>query len=99
VPLFGRARTINPNAHDAYESGPTPDVPGEVNAQSALPILLALALSDAAIQKMLQQEIKSNSSVPKPDANTLYFIYLPPELSGVYGRNGESGRIDLHQFA
>jgi hypothetical protein len=30
--LFGRGRTTNPNAHDAYESVPTPDVPGGVNA-------------------------------------------------------------------
>jgi hypothetical protein len=30
--LFGRGRTMNPNAHDAYESVPTPDVPGGVNA-------------------------------------------------------------------
>jgi hypothetical protein len=30
--LFGRGRTMNPNAPDAYESAPTPDVPSEVNA-------------------------------------------------------------------
>ena len=30
--LSGRGRTMNPNAHDAYESVPTPDVPSEVNA-------------------------------------------------------------------
>jgi hypothetical protein len=30
--LFGGGRPMNPNAHDAYESIPTPDVSGEVNA-------------------------------------------------------------------
>jgi hypothetical protein len=35
---------------------------------------LSHSVTDAAIQNMLEQEIKSNSSVPKPDANTLYFI-------------------------
>ncbi len=38
---------------------------------------LSHSVTDAAIQNMLEQEIKSNSSVPKPDVNTLYFIYLP----------------------
>jgi hypothetical protein len=42
-------------------------------------------VTDAAIQKTLQQEIKSSSSVPKPDANTLYFIYLPPGTAVVQG--------------
>jgi len=46
---------------------------------------LAHSVTDAAIQQMLQQEIKSNSSVPKPDANTLYFIYLPPGTAVVQG--------------
>jgi hypothetical protein len=43
------------------------------------------AVTDAAIQKMLQQEIKSNSSIPQADANTLYFIYLPPGTAVVQG--------------
>src|SRR5439155_14768548 len=34
--------------------------------------VLSSSVTDAAIQKMLQQEIDGNSSVPKPDANTLY---------------------------
>ncbi|HEV2732560.1 MAG TPA: hypothetical protein VGV15_21220 [Terriglobales bacterium] len=46
---------------------------------------LSHSVTDAVIQKMLQQEIKSNSSVPKPDANTLYFIYLPPGTAVVQG--------------
>jgi hypothetical protein len=46
---------------------------------------LSHAVTDAAIQKMLQQEIKGNSSVPQPDANTLYFIYLPPGTAVVQG--------------
>jgi len=46
---------------------------------------LSHSITDAAIQKTLQQEIKNNSSVPKPDANTLYFIYLPPGTAVVQG--------------
>jgi hypothetical protein len=46
---------------------------------------LSHSVTDAAIQKTLQQEIKGNSSVPKPDANTLYFIYLPPGTAVVQG--------------
>jgi len=46
---------------------------------------LSHSVTDAAIQQTLQLEIKSNSSVPKPDANTLYFIYLPPGTAVVQG--------------
>jgi hypothetical protein len=46
---------------------------------------LSHSVTDAAIQKQLQQQIKTNSSVPKPDVNTLYFIYLPPGTAVVQG--------------
>jgi len=46
--------------------------------------VLSNSVTDTAIQKTLQQEIQSNS-VPKPDANTLYFIYLPPGTAVVQG--------------
>jgi hypothetical protein len=46
---------------------------------------LSSSVTDAMIQTTLQQEINSNSSVPKPDANTLYFIYLPPGTAVVQG--------------
>ena len=46
---------------------------------------LSHSVTDAAIQKILQQQIKSNASVPRPDANTLYFIYLPPGTAVVQG--------------
>jgi len=45
----------------------------------------AHSVSDAAVQKMLQQEIKSNKVIPKPDANMLYFVYLPPGTAVVQG--------------
>jgi len=45
---------------------------------------LSHSVTDAAIQQVLQQQIDS-SSVPKPDANTLYFIYLPPGTAVVQG--------------
>lgn len=46
---------------------------------------LSHSVTDAAIQKMLQQQIKSNSSLPKPGANTLYFVYLQPGTTVVQG--------------
>ena len=46
---------------------------------------LSHSVTDAAIQKTLQQQIQSNASVPNPDANTLYFIYLPPGTAVVQG--------------
>jgi hypothetical protein len=46
---------------------------------------LSHAVTNAAIQTTLQQQINSNSSVPKPDAGTLYFIYLPPGTAVVQG--------------
>ncbi len=46
---------------------------------------LSDSVTDAAIQKTLQQEIKSDPSLPQPDANTLYFIYLPPGTAVVQG--------------
>jgi hypothetical protein len=45
----------------------------------------AHSVTDAKIQQQLQQQIKSNPSVPKPDPNTLYFIYLPPGTAVVQG--------------
>ena len=46
---------------------------------------LKSSITDAAIQTTLQAEIKNNSAVPKPDANTLYFIYLAPGAAVVQG--------------
>ena len=43
------------------------------------------SVTDAAIQQMLEEQIKSNASVPKPVANTLYFVYLPPGTAVVQG--------------
>jgi hypothetical protein len=43
------------------------------------------SMSDTAIQHMLQQEISSNSAVPHPTPNTLYFVYLPPGVRVVQG--------------
>jgi hypothetical protein len=47
--------------------------------------MLSHSVTDAAIQQTLQQEISSNSSVPQPDANALYFVYLPPGTAVVQG--------------
>lgn len=37
--------------------------------------------SDTSIRTMLQHQVATNSAFPKPDANTLYFVYLPPGVS------------------
>jgi hypothetical protein len=44
-----------------------------------------LSVSDAAIQHFLQGQIMDNSALPQPDANTLYFLYLPPGVAVVQG--------------
>jgi hypothetical protein len=41
--------------------------------------------SDTAIQHMLQTEISSNSAIPSPSPNTLYFIYMEPGVKVVQG--------------
>jgi hypothetical protein len=43
------------------------------------------SVTDAAIQHMLQNEIATNSAVPQPNPNTLYFIYLPPGIAVIQG--------------
>jgi hypothetical protein len=68
------------------------NVPGQtighgsfIGTATILNPVLSSSVTDAMIQSTLQQEISSNSSVPKPDANTLYFIYLPPGTAVVQG--------------
>jgi hypothetical protein len=34
---------------------------------------------------MLEQEISTNSAFPQPSQNTLYFVYLPPNVKVVQG--------------
>ena len=47
--------------------------------------VLKQSVSDTAIQHTLQQQIASNSAVPPPGPNALYFIYLPPGVRAVQG--------------
>ena len=46
---------------------------------------LQRSVSDAAIQHMLQHLIATNTSVPEPSPNTLYFIYVQPGTRVVQG--------------
>lgn len=46
---------------------------------------LGKSVTDSAIQHMLQQEITTNGSFPQPSANTLYFVYLPPNVKVIQG--------------
>jgi hypothetical protein len=43
------------------------------------------SVSDADVQSFLQDLITNNPAVPQPDANTLYFVYLPPGVLVVQG--------------
>ena len=40
-----------------------------------------LSVLDSAIQQLIQQEISTNSAVPPPTPNSLYFLFLPPGVS------------------
>jgi hypothetical protein len=40
---------------------------------------------DGAIQHLLRHEITTNNAFPQPDANTLFFVYLPPGVVAVQG--------------
>ncbi|HEX5417386.1 MAG TPA: hypothetical protein VFZ25_17105 [Chloroflexota bacterium] len=40
-----------------------------------------IALGDQQIQQMLQQAIGTSPDFPQPDANSLYFVYLPPGVT------------------
>ncbi len=42
------------------------------------------AVTDAAIQSLIQTEV-AKGTLPKPTANSLYFVYLPPGVSVVQG--------------
>ena len=45
----------------------------------------ARSVTDAALQTFLKNEIANNKTLPKPDANTLYFVYVPPGVRVVQG--------------
>jgi len=42
-------------------------------------------VQDSAIQQFLQQQISSNSGVPQPGPNVLYFLFFPPGVKVVQG--------------
>jgi hypothetical protein len=46
---------------------------------------LGRVATDGAVHHMLRQEITTNSAFPQPDADTLYFVYLPPGVVSVQG--------------
>jgi hypothetical protein len=39
------------------------------------------SITDAEIQQFIQAQISSNAAVPKPTANSLYFVFLPTGVS------------------
>lgn len=57
------------------------------STQLAAPAL-GSSIHDGAIQKMLQDQIASNSAFPQPSANTLYFVFFPPGVKVIQGGSG-----------
>ncbi len=51
------------------------------------------SLTDAAIQALLQDEIKNNSAFPQPGPDTLFFVYLPSGTAVDLG-----GLVSCRQF-
>jgi hypothetical protein len=47
--------------------------------------VLRTSVTDAAVQAMLRQQTARGKPVPKPTANTLYFVYMPPGVRVVLG--------------
>src|SRR5579859_6476244 len=43
------------------------------------------SVTDGAVQQLIQRELAADSSVPQPNANTLYFVFLPPGTSIALG--------------
>jgi hypothetical protein len=43
------------------------------------------SVTDAAIQRMLQEKIASKKTFPKPGANTLYYVYVAPGVKVTQG--------------
>ncbi len=64
----------SPIRHGSFKSSATITTP-----------VLGASITDSAIQHMLNQEISANSAFPKPNANLLYFVYLPPGVTVVQG--------------
>ena len=43
------------------------------------------SVTDPAVQQLIQRELAADPSVPQPNANTLYFVFLPPGTSIALG--------------
>jgi hypothetical protein len=62
-------------------------VPGNSIGQGtnlgATPVAAALGSSvdDSAIQTLIQQQISTNTAVPQPTPNSLYFVFTPPGVA------------------
>lgn len=74
------------------QGGPTINHGKRVGTTTITTPQLRHSVSDNAIQHMLQQEIANNANFPQPTPNTLYFIYLPSNVTVVQG-GGSSCRV------
>jgi hypothetical protein len=48
---------------------------------SPIAATLGQSVDDSVIQQFIQQEISTNSAVPQPTPNSLYFVFLPPGVA------------------
>lgn len=60
--------------HGSFKGSATITTPG-----------LGASVTDSAIQHFLNREISTNPAFPKPNANLLYFVYLPPGVAVIQG--------------
>jgi hypothetical protein len=65
-------------------SGQTIGHGSRIGTQTLSEPALGASISDAQIQRTLQQ-LTAAETVPSPTANTLYFLYLPPNVSVTQG--------------
>ena len=67
-----------------YNAGGVTISHGKRTGSVTIPATLKSPISDAAIKAFLKQQIAAGKA-PKPKANTLYFVYLPPGVRAVMG--------------
>ena len=65
----------------------------------AVPGALAASVDDSAFQQLIQQQISTNSAVPKPTPSSLYFVFAPPGVAVTLSGHAVSGLHRLHRLA
>jgi hypothetical protein len=73
----------SPLVDQLAEYGVTGSAIGPGANLGAIPLAATLGQSvdDVTIQQLIRQEIATNSAVPQPTPNSLYFVFLPPGVA------------------